>query len=147
MAIRIDEALDGTYEQFKVQVERLDSRCQGAIDEMAASTVDSESIISLYRYLTNAKTRLNNFASIPGVVQYVKDAEDDQTYDISTEITAVTSAITDTQSWIETSFPSSGGYLLFLRIIDSVITPRSFTPANTAGLRTELAVITGLIGS
>lgn len=147
MAIRIDGVLDGKYAQFKVQVERLENRCQGAIDEMAAGNVDSETIIALYRYLTQTKARLTSFSSLSGIMQYVKDAEDDQTYDISAEITAVTSAITDTQSWIENNFPASGGYLLFLRIVNSVITPRVFTPANTAGLRTELAVITGLIGS
>ena len=145
MAIVIDNVLDAKYENFKVQAKRLDDRCQNSIDEMAAGNVDSEAIIALYRFLTQVKVRLTTFAAIPGIVQHVKDAKDDQTYDISTEITALQAEITSTLAWVEINFPKSGDYLLYLRIIDTVITPRVFSTAQTSGLRTDLQGIVDLI--
>lgn len=146
MAILIENELDAKYENFRTQAKRLDDRCQNSIDEMAAISVDSEAIIALYRYLTQVKARLTLFAAVPGIVQHVKDAEGNQSYDISTEITALQAEMAAAMTWVEDNFPSSGDYLLFLRIVDTVITPRLFSPAQTAGLRTELQGVVDAIG-
>ena len=146
MAIIISNPLESKYENFRTQMTRLDDRCNGAITDMAAGNVDSEALIALYRYLTQVNQRLDVAAAIPGVAQYAKDYEGNQSYDLLAEITALQTALASTLSWIEVNFPKSGDWLLFLKIVNGVIVPRSFTPTQTATLRTQLQVVVDAIG-
>ena len=146
MAILIENELDAKYENFRIQAKRLDDRCQNSIDEMAAGDVDSEAIIALYRFLTQTKARLTIFAALIGIVQHVKDSEDNQSYDISVEVATLQTKIDGVLSWVEINFPKSDGYLLYLRITDSVIVPRIFNSAGSVGLRTELQGVVDAIG-
>ena len=146
MAILIPDELDAKYANFKIQVSRLQDRCQNSIDEMAAGSVVASALISLHKYLKQSKTRLITFSGIPGIVQHVKDFEDNQNYDVSDEITALNVEITATLAKIDVDFPESGNYKLYLSIVDEEIVDRTFSSAQTAGVRTELQGIVDAIG-
>lgn len=141
MAIVLENSLFDEYARFLRLNERIVERCSTAITETAAGPIDSEAIVALYRALNAAKERIGEYVLLPGFVQYVKDTEANQAYDIAVEVASLQALISSALLWVETQFPKSAGWLLFLRIVDGVIEPRSFNSISTAGLRTELQAV------
>ena len=74
--------------------------------------------------------------------QYAKDQETDQNYDVVAEFNALSAAINDVVSFIETAWPKdSNGYLLTHKIVDGEIVPREITGAAVATLISKIEVV------
>lgn len=151
MTVIVTTRLETEYDEFKLRMPKLKERAQEAVTEMAAGAVEADFIRGLYRSLARERTYLTDFKDLTGITQFVKDTEDNQTYNIVTEVTAIISAIQDTIDQVDSDFPSSGTppnrYRLFVKMEDGVDSLRSFGTTGTANLRTDLTAIAALIGS
>lgn len=105
-----------------------------------ASGGDSEQILSVVDSLVSFKNNLNASAGVAGIVPYAKDQEDDQTYDIVTEFTALIALIDLAVTEVVTTIPTDGSGFLLIQTITASGTrvPRTFTAPQLAGIRTRL---------
>lgn len=135
MTFRTDDVLaNGLTEARNIAVQ-VKSRAQGDSAAMAAGDISGEVVRDLGVAMSLWLSRLNEIRAIPGIGQYAKDQYDDQTYDIALEFTAMTAALQSVVTWVQTNMPADGsGYLLLWKWTEV----RMFSPAATAGLRTEL---------
>lgn len=117
-----------------------------ASTQTAISQIDTgataDQIISMMRGLKTSLDIINAAKSAPGLAQYAKDQYWDAAFDIAAEINASVSAMNTAVLWIETNMPKdANGYLLKDRIVNGNIENRVFTPAQLAGLKTQLNAI------
>lgn len=111
----------------------------GGNSDQVLGTVDSMKLF---------KEQLVEVATIPGIGDYAKTQEDDPTYDVVAEFTALLVLIDAVVAEVFATFPVdvSGFLQAYTLIADGTQVPRIFTPAQLAGLRTELnAVDAGVI--
>lgn len=146
MSIIVTTLLDEEYPEFKRRMAATKTRLQNVISRMAAGAVESDFVISFYRQLGRERDYLETAVVVPGLEQFAKDYEDDQGYDVVTEINATIAEMNQAIALVDTTFPQSGGYVLYLQISDGVITPRTFSTAATAGLRAALDDVVATIG-
>lgn len=78
--------------------------------------------------------------AVPGIADYAKEQYDDPAYDVIAEFNTMETAAEAVRDWVVANFPKDGdGYVLKEKYqADGLIVQRMFTPAQTAGLRTEL---------
>lgn len=145
MTLVIESRLEALYDQFQQNVRRFRQHIVTDQATMAAGAINSDRIVNLDLMLGRDRDRFNAFVAIPGIVQYVKDERDDQLYDVSVEVASLATAIGEAITEIETSFPESGGYKLYLQLSNGVAVLRSFPTGGTATLRTKLQAIIDLI--
>ena len=147
MALITADLLAQRYETLKSYALHVRQRTSSFIAELAAGPVESVTVIQEYQNLGAARDRLNQAAALSGIGAYAQAAEDDPTYDVVAEIGVVVTAIEAALTWVDSNFPASGGYILFAQIDDGAVTNRSFTEAQTAGLRTALQAVVTAIGT
>lgn len=151
MTVIVTTGLEVAYEEFKVKMPRLKEQAEDAVTSMSAGPVDSNFVKGLYSSLNRSRTYLNNFKTLSGLTQFVKDHEGNQSYDVVAEINALVSAIQDAIDQVDADFPSTGTppnrYRQFVKMEDGVVSFRSFPSGGTAALRTDLTAIATLIGS
>jgi isoaspartyl peptidase/L-asparaginase-like protein (Ntn-hydrolase superfamily) len=108
--------------------------------QLAASNQTSDYILDIHRRMTNADARLASAAAVSGIGEYA--AEQTGVANIATEFTALRNAIQAVRDHVESAIPKDGsGYFLVNQFVNHVITPRQFTPANTATLRNLLQTV------
>jgi len=121
----------------------------GLRDDSAAGDVNASRIISMWTRLNDAIAILTALAAIPGIGAWAKDEMNDPDLDVATEFNAMMTAMGDVRDWIATNFPvgtgPGAGYLLEKQFSGTQIVSRTFTPAQTAGLRTELDALIATI--
>lgn len=107
--------------------------------EAAAGNIPSSRILDLFINLRQERGLLATAAATPGIAQFARDQKNNQSLDVVAEFNAMLAAIDGTTTWINTNFPKDGGGFLLERTL-GVNSPidRTFTPAQTAGLRTQL---------
>ena len=95
--------------------------------------------------MTNLKSSIevwDTASSLPGMAQYARDQENDQTYDVIAEFTAMRTAAVAPVDWVFNNFPKDAqapNYILKdILAADGSITVRQFTSAQTTGLQTAL---------
>ena len=109
---------------------------------MAAETVSGNLIaLNLFPQLVQYRDRLNIIKTVPNIAAYAQEQEDAVGYDVVAEFNAMVAAIQSVIDWIIANFPSDGTYILKDELSTNGIAVRQFTPAQTAGLRTEIATI------
>lgn len=129
-------------EQIKAQAVQLQRLAQNRRDRFAAGDVGADVILALLDNLLSQQTMLDNLSTAPGLVEYAKDQENDQNYDVVVEYAALTQAISGVISEITTTFPSA----TFLTLNpDGTRTFQTHTPAQTAPLRTALDAVSSAI--
>ena len=138
MTLIIADPLASHYEAIKVNGARLKNRCEVVHSRLAAQSVESDEIIAWYRSMAIESARALNAAATPGIVAYAQVVEDNPGYDVAAELTALSDACVACNTWIETNFPDTNGWLLAYTIAGGVVTQRTFSPAQTAGLRTQI---------
>lgn len=119
--------------------------------EMASGNVSADTILGIYRRLRSEHARITEVAAIPGMVQFAKDQNNDPNYDIVAEGQTLLGLIDTAADWIVTNMPTvdvnGTDYLVLLTLAAEAddVTWRTFTPAQTATLRTYLtAIINGI---
>jgi len=122
---------------------QLKSRAAAVNSQMAAGDTSADVATAIRDDLLNADAVFAEVASIAGIVQYARDQFDDQLYDIVADFTRMRAASAAAITGIESAFPKSGGYLLKESFVPSTsgTAVRSFTPAQTEGVRTTLDAV------
>lgn len=112
-------------------------------DRMAAGPITAGGVFSLLDNLIGAKAVLSEAASMQGIAEY---AQAQLGQDISGDFAAMMNAIDTATAWIINAIPKAGGYIQTEAInADGSRTERTFTTAQTAGLRAALDTIIATI--
>lgn len=111
-----------------------------------AGPVSANQVIDFYLNLIAADTTFAAVAAIPGMVAYARDQEDDPTYDVAAEFTAMRSQVQACRDWIIANFPTgAGSRILKDQLTTTGIVVRTFATAELAGLRTQIDLLTATI--
>ncbi len=120
------------------------AQAQNANISLAAGNVDTNFIFRMLDQLNGAITALTTWKAVTGLDTYATAQAYTGTMssDCAATITAAQTCIT----WVVTNFPASGGFLQGYSLnADGTRTARTFTPANTAGLQTNLTAFVATI--
>lgn len=134
------ERIKGTAHQVKANAERLHA-------DSGAGDILAERVANYAGTLAGALTDLAAATAVPGLLAYAREQLDMPGFDLVAEYNAVVAEIAATRDWITTNFPQDGsGYLLLLQFApNGTLQKRLITPAQTAGLRTQLALLIATI--
>ncbi len=140
MAFRTD-GLSKAYQRAQTEAIRVKAFATQARNALLAGTVSANAIIQIMSNLKSTVEVWDSVSSVPGIAQYARDQEDDQTYDVVAEFTAMRAEAVASRDWIITNFPTSAGGFIEKDTLeaDGAITVRQFTTAQTTGLQTALA--------
>ena len=140
MAMIASESLSAVYEALKADAARSRRYAALAIEAML-SAVTTRDILDLYERLGRMHTKLEESLLVSDLPAYAQIAEANPTYDLAAETNGVIAAISGAMTWIEVN----SGNALDYTVADGVVTPRSFTSAQTSGLRIELQAVVDAI--
>lgn len=104
---------------------------------------NSDQIFATLDALKQFRDRLDAIRSTPGIAQYARDQEDDQTYDVVAEFVAMVAAVDAAIAQIVTTFPADGSGFLLAQTLsaDGSRSARSF---SAAGLATFVTLLTAI---
>jgi hypothetical protein len=120
--------------------------CQRAKDTLAAGNSPATTILDLFVRLRQDRAAFAAAANVPGIAAYAQAQKDDAQLDLAAEFVAMLTAIDGVTTWIANNFPKDGnGFLLAQTLEANGPVDRQFTPAQTAGLRTQLDTILATI--
>jgi len=82
-------------------------------------------------------------SGLPGMVQWARDQEDDQSYDVVAEFLAMRTAAVAVSQWVKDNFPTGAGGYIEKEFYQAnfTIESRNFTPAQTVDLQDLLQVL------
>lgn len=147
MAFRATNLIPATeYSEAKRICIQLKTYSQGRSALFAAGT-DSSVIIATADNMKSFRDRLNDFKSVPGILQYAKDQEDDQTYDIAAEFNAVIAACDAVITEIVSTLPKDASDWLLVRRInaDGSLAYRDFSAAALSTLKSLVDAVDAAI--
>lgn len=112
-----------------------------------AGDVEGDRIVRYVALLADANDALARYTTVPGLVAYVREQINDPLIDIVAEYNTMLTQINATRTWIINNFPKDGSdYLLYHTFAATGrITPRMFSTAALAGLRTQLDLLIATI--
>lgn len=121
------------------------AQAQNANISLAAGNVDTNFVFRMLDQLNGAITALTLWKAVTGLDAYAIGQA--YTGTMSSDCAATITAAQACIAWIVANFPAdAGGFLQgFTLNADGTRTPRSFTPANTAGLQADLAAFVATI--
>jgi len=121
------------------------AQAQNANITLAAGNVDSNFIFRMLDQLASVIVALNAWKVVTGLDTYATGQG--YTGTISADCTATVNAAQACINWVVANFPVSATFLqAFTLNADGTRTPRTFTPAQTAGLQTNLTAFVATIG-
>lgn len=120
---------------------QLKQTLQAQVATMAATSVNSSTVLGIYSRLKRDYDTLGALAATDGIAAYAKQVKNNLTLDVVAEFTAMRSAIASAVAWVDSNFPASGGFIQSHQISNGKITERSFSSAQTAGFRTVLKAV------
>lgn len=106
--------------------------------QLAASGADYAYLKSIVRLLVNANNQFDTLKSTPGLAAYAQEQENDPTYDVAAEFTAMQSAITGAIAWMDANVPTSVTVGAPSTWGEGSIITNTFTAGQTAGLQTAI---------
>jgi hypothetical protein len=134
------------YQQVKGAAANVRANCAGFISRLAGGNADYVLLRDIYVLLHNASAQLTSLAATPGLAAYASDQEGDPEYDVVAEFTALQATLAAALSWMGSNVPTN------VTAVSPANWPSSegliattFTPAQTAGLRTQLAAVVAAI--
>ena len=128
----------GAAVQMKLNLESMRAR-------LSSQNADYEYLRAIYSLLKNANAQFDSLKTTPGLAQYAKDAENDQAYDVAAEFAAMQAAIASALAWMDANVPTNVTAKAPADWGEGTIISNEFTPAQTAGLRTQLAAVEATI--
>lgn len=130
------------YEQVKGAAAQLKGTIPGVVSHMANNSIGLEDARNVYFMLKRAHDQLDSLKSTPGLPAYAQAQENDGTYDVAAEFTALLTNIQTGITWIENNVPATVSLAPASQWTTSgTLSDTAFTPAQTAGLRTALNTI------
>lgn len=147
MPFRTD-GLSKAYQKAQNEAIRVKSFATQARAALLAGSVSANAVIQIMTNLKSSIEVWDSVSSLPGIAQYARDQEDDQTYDVVAEFLAMRTQAVAARDWVITNFPKSAGDFIEKDTLeaDGAITVRQFTPAQTTGLQVALADLIASIG-
>lgn len=133
------------YALVKGAAVQLKLNANAFISQLAANNATYEFLRDIYRTLDRAKGQFTTLAATPGLADYAKTQENDATYDVVAEFTAMQSAITTAMAWMENNVPLNVTVKPITSWDDTQMISTTFTPAQTSGLRTVLNAVVSTI--
>ena len=139
MAFRTD-GLAKAYSKAQSESIRVKTFATQARNSLLAGSVSANAVIQIMNNLKSSIEVWDTVSSLSGIVQYARDQEDDQGYDVVVEFTAMRVEAVAANDWVKDNFPLSAGGFLEKDTIETdwSITVRQFTPAQTVGLQVIL---------
>lgn len=116
--------------------------------ELSASSVTIERVFEMYRQFKNMRAQIETEKTTAGLVEFVKLVRNDSAYDVTADINAATAAVQAALDWVDANASGialTGDTASNYLASGSVVSNR-FTPAQTSGLRDQLADIVTSIG-
>lgn len=120
------------------------AQAQNANASLAAGNVTSDFIFRMLDQLAGAIVALNQWKTVSGLDAYATGQG--YTGTMSADITASVNASQACINWVVANFPAASGFLQSHTLnADGSRTPRSFTPAQTAGLQVNMTTFVNSI--
>ena len=113
---------------------------------MAAGPVPASLVLDMEPRLRDTKASLQQVAAIPGIAEYAQQQANNPALNVATEFTAMLNALDNVVAWIRTNYPVHNGYLLSQTFGATGRQDRTFSAAETAGLRTVLDALIASVG-
>jgi hypothetical protein len=139
-----------TYADIQRKATSLQSLASAAKITLAAANTSGNEIKQLLELFIRCKSDLQTAAAVPGIATYAQTQEGDGGYNVAAEFTAMINACTGVINTITGLIPTavSGGqsYVAVEQWTAAGITVRSFTPAQTLGLRNALDTFIATVG-
>lgn len=114
----------------------------------AAGPILARRPVVVMEELSELRAQLVTLAAVPGLAVYAQDQFGDANLNIVTEYTAMRNALDAVVSWITGAIPKdsvSGRWLLIEEIVSGQRVDRTFSSAETAGMRTVLDALIATI--
>jgi len=134
------------YQQVKGAAANVRANCSAFISKLAGENTNYQTLRDVYVLLHNASAQLSSLASTPGLAEYAAAQEGDPQYDVVAEFTALQGTIAAVLAWMQSNVPTN------VTAVSPANWPSSegliattFTPAQTAGMRTQLAAVVAAI--
>ena len=120
------------YSRAKERVSALKKYMQSRISQLSTDT-NADLVLSIYFDISRGRAELASIAAISGIAQYAKDQENDQTYDVVAEFTALLANLDAITSAVSDGYPrDNNGYLLDRKVVGDTIEFRTFTSGQLA---------------
>ena len=141
--------LSKAYQLAKQNAAGIKTYSTGAVSRLAGGGT-SDDVLNVLIQLISYRRNLTNIRNTPGIANYAQTQEDDPAYDVAAEFTALLALIQTGIDLIVNTFPTQnvGGteYMLAYTLNpDGSQTPRAFTAASLAALRTNLSNIASAV--
>lgn len=146
MAFPTQLSLQDGLRQAQNDAAQLKTYCQQVSTATAAGAVSANLLVEVFWRLVQVKERFDLAAAVSGMAAYAQAQLGNGSLDIAAEFTAMVAAVVATREWMITHFPSNGGYILKDQLTAAGVVVRQFSPAETAGLRTQLTALIATIG-
>lgn len=146
MAFRVD-GLGRAYAEAQVEAIRLRGFASAFQAQLAAGDVSANAVITALGRMVSSIDVFDRIRVTPGIAAYAQNEENDPTYDVVAEFTAMRTEAVGSRDWILTNFPTAptGEIIKDTLETDGNITVRQFTPVETAGLQTALGLLVAQI--
>lgn len=146
MALISKFGIDDVYKQLKDRFRAIRSQSV-ALNSAASAGNMSFSVLAEYmRFLSSTITTCDErIARYSGAAleAYARDQEESASYDPATEYAAMKSAAQAVISTLTTALPANSSHT----VSNGVVVEPTFTPAQTASLRTQLTALVATIGA
>lgn len=120
------------------------AQAQNANLSLAAGNVTSDFIFRMLDQLAGAISALNQWKAVAGLDAYATGQG--YTGTLSADCSSSVSAAQTCIAWVVANFPAASGFLQSHTLnADGSRTPRSFTPAQTSGLQTDMTAFIATI--
>lgn len=118
---------------------RAQALAQQHSNAMLAGNVSAQTVLNLVQQCKTLIDRWGVLVAIQGLAAYAADQENDINYDVVAEFTAMRNALIAVRDRIVADLPTATGKLaVYTLAADGALVPDTFTPAQTANLRTAL---------
>lgn len=143
MAFKATNVELGTaYKQVKISAKNLKANLQVIRAYSETNNIGYQYIFNVVRLLIKVNAAFDELKTTPGLLQYAKDQENDQAYNVGSEFTAMQQAIADTLTWFDTNVPVNVTLSNPSNwTSDDMPISNTFTPQQTAGMRTQMDVV------
>ena len=139
MAFRTGSDQQRAYNAAKNTARSLRQYCVDFNALAAAENVSGNLVLELRTRLIADNAVFDEVKNVPGIAAYAQDIEDDSTYDVAAEFTTMHTEVADAIGWISANYPAdANGWLQHEQLTGTGTDVRAFSPAQTAGLRTEV---------
>lgn len=139
--------LDTAWTAIRASAGRVKVESQRLSAQSVAGDIEAQVVVRYADALASCNDQFARYTVVPGLVAYVRAQINDDTLDIVAEYNTMLTQINAVRNWIIANFPKdANGFLLYHTFgATGRIVQRTLTPAQTAGLRTQLDALIATI--